>query len=284
MYTLQEILDLTVDFFSSKKIPHPRLEAEVLLADLLNVERIDLYVSFDQPLNQKEVDAFRERVRLRSQGCPTAYIMGKKEFLSREFILSREVLIPRPETEHLVEAVVERFQGQKGITLVDIATGSGVIAISLALALPTATFYASDLCSGALQVAWQNICRFDLQDRIQVHQGDLLTPFYGQQFDAIVSNPPYVSQEEYHTLPREIRDFEPRKALLAGVDGLDVIRPLISQGRCYLKEGGILALEVGSAQLQPVKDLLKENGYQLEGVIQDYAQIPRVILARKGEE
>lgn len=279
MYTIQEILNLTSQYFTTIKLENPRLEAEVLLSDLLGLERIDLYLFFDQPLNKGEVDAFRERVKKRSQGCPTAYITGKKEFLSREFHLTKGVLIPRPETEHLVEGVMDYLKGIEAPLIADIATGSGIIAISLALSLPKAYLYATDLYREALKVAAINIKRYDLTERIQLLEGDLLAPLPRRDFHAILSNPPYIPEKEYRMLAQEVKDFEPPWALRGGSDGLKVIHPLIKGSKLYLKKGGLLALEIGFGQLQQVKGLLMEYSYQLEGVVEDYSGIPRVVLA-----
>ncbi len=281
MYRLQEILDLTTQHFTRLKLENPRLEAEVLLADFLDKERIHLYMSFDQPLNPKEVDAFRERVRLRGKGCPTAYITGKKEFLSREFSISREVLIPRPETEHLVESVASYFEGVQGLTMADIGTGSGIIAISLALSSPTSLVYATDLSPGALEVAAKNRRQYALEERVHLLLGNLLEPLEERELDALVSNPPYIPERDYERLSPEIRDFEPSSALKGGRDGLKFIRPLIEGARYYLKSQGLLALEVGYGQMNRVKDLVLRHSYQLEEVVEDYGGIPRVILARK---
>lgn len=280
MRSLQEILNLTIQYFSQLKIENPRLEAEVLLADLLDKERIDLYISFDQPLNPEEVDIFRERVRLRGKGCPTPYITGRKEFLSREFYISTDVLIPRPETEHLVEAVMGYYQGASDLQIADIATGSGIIAISLALFFPTASIYATDLSFKALKVAKKNCKRYNLTSRVHLLQGDLLSPLKGKKVDAILSNPPYISDHEYRSLAKEIREYEPSLALKGGEDGLKYIRPLIVEAKKYLKREGLLVLEIGYNQISPVMDLLEQHSYQLEDVVKDYGGIPRIVLAK----
>lgn len=279
---MQEILNLTIQYFSKLKIENPRLEAEVLLADLLGKERIDLYVSFDQPLNPEEVDVFREQVRLRGKGCPIPYIIGKKEFLSREFYVSQDVLIPRPETEHLVEVAIHYLDKSQALRVADIGTGSGIISISLALSLPRAHIYATDISFEALKMAEKNVKRYHLEKRIDLLQGDLFSPLHERRFHAILSNPPYIPDHEYRGLVTGIREYEPPKALKGGRDGLRVIRPLITGAKDYLNEEGLLILEIGYGQLSQVRQLLKEHSYKLEDVIKDYGDIPRVVLARWG--
>ena len=280
-YTLQKILQLTVEHFAKLELPTPRLDAEVLLADMLGIERIQLYVRFDQPLNKEEVDRFRERVRARSKRCPVAYITGKKEFMSREFKVSREVLIPRPETEHLVEAVIEHLKEreEQELMVADIATGSGVVAVSLAASLPGLKLVATDLSSAALKLAAINARQQGVTDRIELLQGHLLEPLPSKSFDVLVSNPPYIPSSEYKGLLPEVKDYEPREALVAGEDGLKYLKPLISGAGEYLTPGGLLALELGADQLEDVTTLLGEANYSRQRVIKDYAGISRVVLA-----
>ncbi len=280
-YTLQKILQLTVEHFAKLELPTPRLDAEVLLADMLGIERIQLYVRFDQPLNKEEVDRFRERVRARSKRCPVAYITGKKEFMSREFKVSREVLIPRPETVHLVEAVIEylKEREEQELMVADIATGSGVVAVSLAASLPGLKLVATDLSSAALKLAAINARQQGVTDRIELLQGHLLEPLPSKSFDVLVSNPPYIPSSEYKGLLPEVKDYEPREALVAGEDGLKYLKPLISGAGEYLTPGGLLALELGADQLEDVTTLLGEANYSRQRVIKDYAGISRVVLA-----
>lgn len=272
-----------------------RLDAELLLADVLDLDRMALYVNFDRPLEPAEVATYRDTLRRRCQGTPIAYITGRKEFLTATLTVNSAVLIPRPETELLVEAIVERLgdgEWAKGAPLIaDVGTGSGAIAIGLARALPTAELVAVDVSSDALAVARDNAARHDLDDRIQFIAGDLLTPLlvpprderYAGQLDVIVSNPPYIPTNELEKLPRDIKQYEPRVALDGGPDGLALYRRLVPAAARGLKSGGLLALEIGSDQGPALRSLLADaGGWERIEVLRDYADLDRIVLAWKG--
>ena len=282
LWTILEILQWTIAFFKEKQIEPPRLTAEVLLAHVLQQDRLHLYVHFDQPLTPTERDAFKRLIRERVQGTPTQYLTGRQEFWSLEFQVAPGVLIPRPETEHLVEAAAARAKSLASPAILDIGTGSGAIAISLRKELPQAAISASDISGDALTIARRNAERiFPDGHRITFAQGDLFAPFSGQMFDLIVSNPPYISANDYAALAREIREHEPRIALLAGEDGLDAYRRLIAAAEEFLRPGGAVIVEIGQGQSAAVIQLFEQRHFMIDQVIKDYAGIERVIIGAK---
>ncbi len=290
--TIKNILQLSSDFLTEQGVESPRLDAEVLLADLLNTERVKLYVNFDYPLNQQELDAYRQRIRERARGKPVSYLTGRREFMSLELIVEEGVLIPRPETEELVEEVLDfcRSQNWKQPKIVDVGTGSGAILVSLLHYLPEARGVGIDISTRALEIARKNLKRFDLKNRAGLLEGDLLKPLLPEkegQLDLIISNPPYIPESEISRLPRDVRQ-EPREALAAGDDGLKIYRRLIPQARRLLRQGGLLALEIGHDQSQQVKDTLKQtegSGYWQDiRLKRDGGGRERIILALKGSE
>jgi len=306
-----DYLRLAADYLGRCGSPSARLDAEVLLGHVLGMDRVALYVNHDQPLEPAEVDAYRAALRARCQGTPVAYITGKKEFLGMTLAVNRHVLIPRPETELLVEAVVRRLADAAGkagpgapLLIADVGTGSGAIALGIARALPHARLLAVDVSPGALAVARENAAAHGLQDRVVLLEGDLLAPVAqeltqgapaaggrgldaaARKLDAVVSNPPYIAARNWDQLPREVREFEPRLALDGGPDGLAFYRRLIPQAAALLKAGGLLAVEIGHDQAAPVQALLAAaGGWDGVQVLRDYAGHPRVVLAtRQGEE
>ena len=282
LWTILEILQWTIGFFKEKQIEPARLTAEVLLAHVLKKDRLHLYVNHDQPLTPAEREAFKALIRLRVQGTPTQYLTGRQEFWSMEFAVAPGVLIPRPETEHLVEAAIERAKPLEHPEIVDIGTGSGAIAISLQKELPQAAISASDISETALNIARRNAeTLFPNEPRIAFVQGDLFAPFAGQSFDVIVSNPPYLSAQEYAELAQEIREYEPLTAIWGGEDGLDAYRRLIAEVGNYLRPSGYLILEIGNTQAEAVTRLCQESGLAVEQVIKDYAGLDRVVVARR---
>jgi release factor glutamine methyltransferase len=279
-WTILEILRWTTGYFREKGIQAPRLTAETLLAYILQRDRMYLYVNYDQPLQTEERERFKPLIRQRVQGVPTQYLTGRQEFWSLDFEVTPAVLIPRPESEHLVEAALKLATQWPQPRILDIGTGSGILAVSLKKELPQAAVYAGDLSEAALLVAQQNAERL-LSDKpgIDFRQGDLLQPFAGLTFDLIISNPPYVTETDYRALAREIREHEPSLALLAGPDGLDVYRRLIPQARAALNPDGRLLIEIGCGQQDAVGALLQQHGLRLQQVINDYAGIERVLVA-----
>lgn len=280
-WTIGTIIAQTVPYLAKKGIPNPRLEADLLLTAVLDLPRVKLYSDWDRPLEPAEVQAYREIILRRVQGFPLAYLSGKKAFLSWDFEVNPAVLIPRPETELLVEAVVDRFQAFEEPAGVDVGTGSGAIAIALAKLIPGSTWTALDISRDALEVAERNASRLGVADRVCFRHSDLLDVILaeGMTVDVIVSNPPYIPQEEINTLQPEVRK-EPLLALDGGADGLEVYRRLIPQAALCLKSGGILALEHGFGQQAAVGRICEEYGFDWEGRA-DLSGIDRIVIASK---
>lgn len=281
--TIKEILERTIGHFEKYGVMNPRLDAEVLLADLLGLQRIQLYVRFDQPLTTQEVDQYRERVVLRSKRVPVAYIIGHQEFMSLPFIVRKDVLIPRPETEHLVETTMEyiKTQGWDSPLIVDVGTGSGAIAVSLAHYLPAARVAAVDVSSEALAVAKENSEHHLVAERISLYKGSFLQPIITADLtpDVVVSNPPYIPSGTMKELQAEVQ-YEPKLALDGGKDGLDPYRTITAQARQILRSGGVLAFEVGIGQAQSVA-VMMEGNFTAISIIPDLAGIDRVVMGVK---
>ncbi len=290
--TIKNILQLSRKYLAEQGVESPRLDAEVLLADLLNTERIKLYVNFDYPLNQQELDAYRQRIRERAQGRPVSYLTGRREFMSLELTVEEGVLIPRPETEELVEKVLEFCQNQdwQQPKFADVGTGSGAILVSLLYYLPEARGVGIDISDQALKVARKNLERFNLKSRAGLLRGDLLQPLLPErkgELDLIISNPPYIPENEISQLPKDVRQ-EPREALASGSDGLKIYRRLIPQAGRLLREGGLLALEIGHNQGQKVKEIFEiadsQSHWRDIRLNKDGGGRDRIILAWKGSE
>ena len=279
--TIGSIITKTVPFFKERGLPNPRLEADLLLAGVLKLPRVKLYSEWDRPLEPAEVQQYREVIVKRVQGWPLAYLTGQKSFLSWEFQITPAVLIPRPETELLVEAVVEPFKDRPGLIGVDVGAGSGIIAISLAKLLPSSSWYATDISSEALSVAEANAVQLGVEQQIQFLNGDLLEPLAnsGVSFDIIVSNPPYIPSAEISALQPEVRQ-EPLLALDGGPDGLDLYRKLLPQAQKLLKAEGIIAVEHGFDQRNSLEVLFKESGFITESKA-DLAGWDRIMIGRK---
>lgn len=280
-FTIGSIISKTVPFFKERGLPNPRLEADLLLAGVLKLPRVKLYSEWDRPLEPAEIQQYREVIVKRVQGWPLAYLTGRKSFLSWEFQVNPAVLIPRPETELLVEAVVEAVKGRTEITGVDVGTGSGIIAISLAKLLPGSSWYATDISPEALGVAEANAVQLGVEQQIQFLKGDLLEPVAGSgvAFDLIVSNPPYIPSAEIGSLQPEVRQ-EPLLALDGGPDGLDLYRKLLPQAQKLLKDDGIIAVEHGFDQRKLLEDLFRDAGFVTESKV-DLAGWDRVMIGRK---
>lgn len=283
-WTVLKVLQWTTGYFSRKGIEQPRADAEVLLAFVLGMERIDLYLRFDQPLSAPELSRFREVVRRRGSHEPTQYITGRQEFWSLEFEVNPSVLIPRPETELLVEKALE-LVGADPVRVLEIGTGSGAVSIALAIERPSLVLVATDRSPAALETARRNAGRHGVSDRIFFVAADLfqgISPS-GSAFHLIVSNPPYVSDEEFAALPEEIARHEPALALLGkGPRGLDFIRRILRDAGRFLAEDGMLLVEIGRGQQEFLEEELRRfPGLRLEGFLRDYSGIPRVMCLQK---
>ena len=281
-WTILGVLDWTAARFTREGVESPRVDAEVLLAHCLGLERIRLYMDHDKPMAAEELAAYRAVVQRRLTGEPVAYITGTREFWSLSLEVDPAVLIPRPETELLVELALARCEGGDPV-LADVGTGSGAIAIALAHELPRATVMALDSSAGALDVARRNAARHGVA--LTILQGDLLEPLSGHEelqgrLDLVVSNPPYVTTAEMEQLPRHVGDFEPRQALCGGADGLDVYRRLVPGAAGALRPGGHLVLEIGHTQAGALSALMEQAGYVEISVHQDLAGLDRAVVGR----
>lgn len=284
--TIADLLSKSAAWLKDKGCTSPRLDAELLLAEVLGMSRVDLYVKFDQPLIPSEIDNYREFIRRRAEGEPVAYILGRAYFHNLEIKVNGSVLIPRPETEHLVEAAIEfLMEGDwpSPPEVLDLCTGSGAIAIAIAKGFPEADITASDASVEALALAAENATLTGVAPRIRFVQSDLFEDIDPvATYDLIVANPPYISAEEWETLPRDVREFEPREALYGGLDGLDFYRLLAEQAPQQLKPYGSLVLETGSTQAVAVSEILEATGhFKTVGVFQDYAGLDRVVAAQR---
>jgi len=277
-WTVVDLLNWAASDFEAKGLPESRRSAEVLLGHALTLDRVGLYLHHDRPVTAEERDRFRELVVKRRDGSPVAYLTGEREFYSLSFKVDSRVLIPRPETELLVDEVVgaARVRGTRELRICDVGTGSGAIAVALKKTLPDAHVVAVDVSPQALDVARENASRHGAE--VEFREGDLLTGIAGT-FDFVVANLPYVSDAEMGVLPVEVRDFEPHLALAAGEDGLRCIRTLAEQAHPHLP-GGELFLEIGAGQATMVRALLGRSGYETVSIRSDLAGIPRVVRAR----
>ncbi len=271
-----DVINKTTPYFEKAGIESPRLTIELLLAHVLKKKRLELYLEFERELDEKTLEALREMVKRRVAGEPVQYIAGEAEFCGLKLAVDRRVLIPRPETELLVEAVVER----KPSKIVDVGTGSGCIAVALAKRLPAAEVTGIDVSPEALEVAAGNVKRHGLEKNVRLLPGDLLEKLPDSfTCDAIVSNPPYIASGDLAKLPREVKDFEPVQALIAGEDGLEVIRRLVVEARRFLSPTGFVALEMGAGQRAAVEQLFVGADYTVAQVLKDLQGHERVIVA-----
>jgi release factor glutamine methyltransferase len=304
--TIKETLSWTTDYLVQYDVPDAKAEAEYLLAHALGCKRVELHVNHASGLSYHALQEFIDFVERRIKREPSQYIIGEQEFWGLPFKVTKDVLIPRPETEILVEEVVKTAGGRWEVggrkdenhiipyptshiqhpIILDLCTGSGCIAIALVKEIPDSRVYALDVSEKALNVARENAERHSVAERITFLQGDLFEPLKGMDvaFDLIVSNPPYISKKILAELQPEVRDFEPRAALYSGEDGLDFYRRIISDSPEYLAERGNLILEMGYGQAERIKKLIEQsNSFEDIGITKDFSGIDRVIKAhRKG--
>ncbi len=284
-WTVLGVLQWTTDFFKRKGLDHSRADAEVLLAHVLGVERVQLYVHFDKPLNKSELAAYREAVRRRASREPTQYITGRQEFWSLDLEVNSSVLVPRPETELLVMRALELLESPSP-RLLDLGTGSGAVAIALAHERPDIQVIAADISMRAIEVARRNAARHGTADRISYVASDLFGAFSeSAQFDMIVSNPPYIGDDELLELPPEIAAHEPMGALKGGgIDGLGIIRSIIRAAPRFLKPRGWLLMEIGVGQAAVLRGELEvDDNYASFGFSEDYSGILRIASLRTAE-
>jgi release factor glutamine methyltransferase len=278
--TVLEVLQSTTAYFKKRDIESPRLNAEHLLAHTLQRRRIELYLEFERPLAETELAPLRELVRRRGQGEPLQHLLGTAEFAGRVFLCDKRALVPRPETEELVERIIQSTINHHPSTILDVGTGSGVIALTLAAQFPEAEVDAVDISDDALALARENAARLDLQRRVRFAQGNLLTEVKGA-FDLIVANLPYVATSDRPALSREVL-HDPAVAVFAGERGDELVRELISAARDRLRPDGMLALEIGIGQADNLASLLAEKNYHDIALIRDYCGVTRFLFGRYG--
>lgn len=280
-WTVQRILEWTAQFLKQKGVDSPRLEAELLLAHARKCPRIRLYMDFNDPVSESDRAVMRELVQRRARREPLAYIVGTREFYGRQFEVGPGVLVPRPETETLVDLCLERLPRTESRCIAEVGFGSGCIAVTIVKQRPSCRVLATDLSPVAMQVAERNVARHEAGDRVTLYHGSLLQPVResGLQMDGIVSNPPYIRDDERDALQPEVRLHEPPEALFAGPDGLDVIRKLVGEAPSVLKPGGFLMLEIDPGQVQTVRTLLLESGFEATTVHRDLNGQERVVAA-----
>jgi len=277
--TLRETLISAVSRLTTAHVPSPRMNAELLLMFTLGCDRAYLYAHPERELTAEESARYDGALQKRSRGIPAQYITGHQEFWGMDFIVTPAVLIPRPETEHLIETVLPLANGLLNPRIVDVGTGSGCIALALAKELPAAEIHATEISPEALEVARANATHHQLETRVHFHETDLLQGLEPNLFDFAVSNPPYVGESEEDQVQLEVRKFEPRNAVFAGPTGLEVIERLIPQARAALKPGGWLVIEISASVADEVRHLLAE--WDRLQITNDLQRIPRVASARK---
>lgn len=282
VWTIIKILNWTKQYFADKGVENPRLDAEILLCAVLKCERIKLYLDFERPLDEEELSVYRGFVARRAKHEPLAYILGEKAFMRNTFKVNNHTLVPRPETELLVESLIlaaEKVNNQPKI--LDIGTGSGAILVSLLDYLPQAKGVGVDISAGALATAKENAINIGVADRAAFILSDLFSAIPKEKkFDIIVSNPPYIPAADIQTLARDVQQ-EPHGALDGGLDGLDFYRRITKQAVEYLASDGLLAFEIGIGQSEAVCAMCRENGLRAVAVRLDYAGIDRMVFAAK---
>ena len=283
MLTVLDSINLSTEYLKNKGIDSPRINAELLLAHILKCKRLQLYLSYDRPLKEDEIILYRELLKRRCKFEPLQYITGSTEFYGLEFKVTPAVLIPRPETELLVETIVSNYREKEIIKILDIGTGSGNISITLAKLLPEASIVAIDISEEALTIARENANHNFAADRIQFLCHDILSDalIKDNDFDIIVSNPPYVTLKDFQRLDNELKDHEPTIALTDQSDGLSFYRAITSKAGFYLKNAGEVYFEIGHCHSQQVKELLVSNNFGNIHIIKDFQNIDRVIIGEK---
>ncbi len=285
VWRIIELIHWTTSYLQEKDFPTPRTDVEWLLTSVLNCSRVQLYADFEKPLTPEELSEFKTLLKLRLEYKPVQYIIGKTEFMGLPFHVDERVLIPRPETEILVETAVDwlRKQPKGSRKALDIGTGSGCIAVSIAALAPKASIVALDTSPEAIQVAEENAVRNRVQDKIIFQHTDILESDPGDvHFNLIVSNPPYIGENERPRVQKDVLKYEPEEALFTGNDGLTFFRHFAAQSAGWLKDGGKIMLETGGDhQSQPVRELFRENGWKKIEILKDYNRQGRILTASK---
>ncbi len=290
-HTVSNLISWASKTLHDHDIDSPRLDAEVILSYLLDCKRITFYVHPDKSVENTVAVSYQKAIRRRSQQVPLQYITNHAEFMSLDFYIDERVLIPRPETELVVEAVIKKSQTlskEKDIVMVDIGVGSGNIAIALAKKIDKARVFAVDISPDALSVAAMNAQRHEVLNKITFLCGDIFTPLEGYgietKIDFIISNPPYVSSDEFSTLQKDVRDYEPYIALVSGEDGLHMFKRIITHTNTWLRPGGFIIFEVGEKQAQQIAQFIENTGrFKKPELVKDYQNIYRIIVAQMEE-
>ena len=272
-----EIIKLGSNLLKEKKIPTFTLDSEILLSKTLNKTRENILINLDQKINEKNVSVFKEYLQRRSNNEPIAYILEEKEFWSKKFYINKGTLIPRPETELLVEKILKIYEKKK-ISILDIGTGSGCIIISLLSSLKNSNGIGIDISKNAILNAKKNALKYKLSNRVRFLNKSFKNIF-SKKFDLIVSNPPYIDRKDIKNLSDDIKRYEPRLALDGGKDGLDLIKKVIYKSKNILKINGMLALEIGNGQIKKVSKIFIDNNFKIKHVIKDYKNNVRCVFA-----
>ena len=279
--TVLEVLQSTTGYFQKRNIDSPRLNSEHLLAHVLSRKRMELYLDFERQLRESELAPLRELVKRRGTGEPLQHLLGTVEFCGRSFRCDKRALVPRPETEQLIELLITHFKSEIADSrMIDVGTGSGIIALTLAAEFPKAEIVGADISEDALMLARENAERLGLADRVHFLQSNLLESVR-PQVDLIVANLPYVSTEDRHNLSREVL-HDPEVALFAGARGDELVRQLIGQASSWLRPGGMLAMEIGIGQSEALVAALAEKNYRDISTEKDYSGVIRFLFARYG--
>lgn len=291
-WTIQKLLNWVAEYLKTKGVDSPRLSAELLLSHVLGLKRIELYTQFNKVVQQEQLTQLHGFVKRAAEHEPIAYLTGKREFYSLEFEITPACLIPRPETELLVERAIEFLRKRNGeqpavslsnLFVCDLCTGCGCVAIAIARNFASCRIVATDISDTALEVAERNVTKHGLTNRVKLLKGDLFEPVIPglgpAKFDLIVANPPYVSEPEYEKLPKNVKDFEPKQALIAGKDGLDITRKIVTDAGRFLKPGGMLMLEIGNEQGPAVKKLMDESTcFENASICKDDQKLDRIAV------
>ena len=263
-----------------KNIPNPSLDSEILLSDILKIKREKLLINLEQKANLKQINQFKKYIDLRGNNKPVAYILGKKEFWKRNFIVNHSVLIPRPDTEIIIEAILKILPVNIKKSILDIGTGSGCILISLLLERKSVVGTGLDISKSAIKVAKINAKIQQIENRIKFINSDIDKFFYGK-YDLVVSNPPYIKKSKISTLKEDVKNFEPVLALDGGLDGSEKLNKVIKKTSYLLKRNGIFVLEIDNYQLHNVKNIMRKYNFYINNIIKDYAQNYRCIISTK---
>lgn len=279
MLTILNAIELSKEYLEKREVESPRINAELLLAHILKCKRMDLYLRFEQPLKDDEVAEYRELIRRRGKREPVQYIIGSVEFYGIDFFVDRNVLIPRQETEHLVEEIINIYKSKNKVNIIDIGTGSGNIAVSLARNLPNAIIQGIDKSSAAIEIAEKNAKKNSAINNLSFKSIDFISfaNSNSHKFDVIVSNPPYISVEDYDALELELKKYEPKDALTDHEDGLSFYKIISEKSKNILRENGKLFFEIGFGQSESILKIMAGSGFINISLIKDYQNIDRVI-------